>query len=184
MDGLRNSIGRLRRDTDGGVAVMAALCLLAFVGIVSLAIDMGHLYTTRNELQNVADAAALAAAGNLMHDYGAGAVRDAVAAQQAALTVAQRQSQLSGQTAVADADRNDLSLIFGAWDICKGNPATAWTEIGSTCSSDSNANAVKISIISGLGHRLWPGIQFFWRNSGNQHLTGLGHGHRVFRLYQ
>jgi Flp pilus assembly protein TadG len=161
MDGLRNSIGRLRRDTDGGVAVMAALCLLAFVGIVSLAIDMGHLYTTRNELQNVADAAALAAAGNLMHDYGAGAVRDAIAAQQAALTVAQRQSQLSGQTAVADADRNDLSLIFGAWDIYKGNPATAWTEIGSTCSSDSNANAVKITIIRASGTVYGPVSNFF-----------------------
>ena len=56
----------------------------AFLGMVSLAIDMGQLYTVRNELQNVADAAALAAAGNLINDSGAGAVRDAAAAQQAA----------------------------------------------------------------------------------------------------
>ena len=176
--------GTLIRRTEGSVAVISAIGLVAFLGMVSLAIDMGHLYTARNELQNVADAAALAAAGNLIHDYGAGAVRDAAAAQQAALTVAQRQSQLSGQTAVGDADRNDLTIIFGAWDIYTGNPATAWTEIGSTCSSNSNANAVKVIDSPGLGHRLWPGIQFFWRDSGIQHLTGRGHGHCVFRLYQ
>ena len=67
--------------TEGAVAVISALGLVAFLGMVSLVIDMGRLYTVRNELQNVADAAALAAAGNLMHDYGAGAVRDAAAAQ-------------------------------------------------------------------------------------------------------
>jgi len=153
--------GTLIRRMEGSVAVIIALGLVAFLGIVSLAIDMGHLYTTRNELQNVADAAALAAAGNLIQDYGAGAVRDAAAAQQAALTVAQRQSQLSGQTAVGDADRNDLSLIFGAWDIYKGNPATAWTEIGSTCSSDSNANAVKVSITRASGTVYGPVSNFF-----------------------
>ena len=152
--------GKLIRRTEGSVAVITAVGLVAFLGMASLAIDMGHLYTTRNELQNVADAAALAAAGNLIHDYGAGAVRDAAAAQQAALTVAQRQSQLSGQTAVGDADRNDLSIIFGAWDIYKGNPATAWTEIGSTCSSDSNANAVKISIRRASGTVYGPVSNF------------------------
>ena len=100
-------------------------------------------------------------AGNLIHDYGAGAVRDAAVAQHAAMTVAQRQSQLSGQTAVGDADRNDLSLIFGAWDIYKGNPATAWTAIGSTCSSDSNANAVKVSITRASGTVYGPVSNFF-----------------------
>ena len=138
--------GTLIKRTEGSVAVISAIGLVAFLGIVSLAIDMGHLYTVRNELQNVADAAALAATGNLIQDYGAGAVRDAAAAQQAALAVAQRQSLLSGQTAVGDGDRNDLSIIFGAWNIYAGNPSTAWTEIGSTCSSDSNANGVKVSI--------------------------------------
>jgi Flp pilus assembly protein TadG len=139
-------LGRLIKRTEGSVAVITAVGLVAFLGMVSLAVDMGQLYTVRNELQNVADAAALAAAGNLIHDYGAGAVRDAAAAQQAALTVAQRQSQLSGQPAVEGADRNDLNIIFGAWDIYAGNSGTAWTEIGSTCSSDSNANGVKVTI--------------------------------------
>ena len=43
------------------------LCsLFALIGVASLAIDMGQLYTVRNELQNVADAAALAGVGQLI----------------------------------------------------------------------------------------------------------------------
>ena len=153
--------GKLIRRTEGSVAVIAALGLVAFLGMVSLAIDMGHLYTTRNELQNVADAAALAATGNLIQRLSPASVRDAAAAQQAALTVAQRQSQLSGQTAVGNAARNDLTIIFGAWDIYTGNPATAWTEIGSTCASNSNANAVKVSIRRASGTVYGPVSNFF-----------------------
>jgi len=152
---------RLIHRTEGSVAIITAIGLVAFLGMASLAIDMGHLYTVRNELQNVADAAALAAAGNLIHDYGAGAVRDAAAAQQAALTVAQRQSQLSGQPAVGDVDRNDLNIIFGAWNIYAGNPSTAWTEIGPTCSSDSNANGVKVTILRASGTVYGPVSNFF-----------------------
>ena len=48
------------QGTEGAIAVLTALGLVAFIGFASLAIDMGHLYTVRNELQNVADAAALA----------------------------------------------------------------------------------------------------------------------------
>ena len=153
--------GRLISRTEGSVAIICALGLVAFLGVVSLAVDMGQLYTVRNELQNVADAAALAAAGNLIHDYGAGAVRDAAAAQQAVLTVAQRQSQLSGQPAVDNAGRDDLTIIFGAWDIYAGNPATAWTEIGPNCSSDSNANGVKVTIRRSSGTVYGPVSNFF-----------------------
>lgn len=147
--------------TEGAVAIITALGLVAFLGVVSLAMDMGQLYTVRNELQNAADAAALAAAGNLVHDYGSGAVRDAAAAQQAALTVAQRQSQLSGQPAVGDADRNDVNIRFGAWNIYAGNPSTAWTDIGTTCSSDSNANGVKITISRASGTIYGPVSSLF-----------------------
>ncbi len=177
---------RLLRGTRGSVAVITAIGLIAFVGMVSLAIDMGHLYTVRNELQNVADAAALAAAGNLIHDYGAGAVRDSAAAQQAALTVVQRQSQLSGQPGVAAEDRNDLNFIFGAWDIYKGDPATAWTEIGSTCASDSNANGVKVTIRRAAGTVYGPVSNFlggiFGRDTSQVAATAiayLGYTHEV-----
>ena len=49
-------------NQQGAVAVMVAFCLVLLVGITALAVDIGYLYASRNELQNVADAAALAGA--------------------------------------------------------------------------------------------------------------------------
>lgn len=154
--------GKLIKRTEGAVAVITAMGIIAFIGMVSLAIDMGHLYTVRNELQNVADASALAAAGSLIKDDGTGvAVRDAAQAQAAAMQVAQRQSQLSGQTAVGNAGRNDLTIIYGTWNINAGNPSTAWTAIGSTCGSNSNANAVQVKIARAAGTVYGPVSNFF-----------------------
>ncbi|MFZ5449314.1 MAG: pilus assembly protein TadG-related protein [Thermodesulfobacteriota bacterium] len=161
MDTWRGRIAGLRRDSSGGIAIMAAFGLLAFLGMASLAIDMGQLYYVRNQLQNAADASALAAAGNLIKDVGGVAVRDADAAMQAAMTVAQRQSELAGLTAVEAADRNDFGLTFGVWNITTGDPQTAWTEIGSTCASDSNANAVKVDLRRAAGLAYGPVTNIF-----------------------
>ena len=48
---------------------MVALTITMLVGFVALAVDIGYLMATKNELQNVADAAALAAAGKLGDIY-------------------------------------------------------------------------------------------------------------------
>ena len=52
-------------NSQGSVLVLVSLLLVVFLGISALAIDVGYLTTTKNELQNVADAAALAATGEL-----------------------------------------------------------------------------------------------------------------------
>jgi Flp pilus assembly protein TadG len=159
--GRMTRITKFFRGTEGSVAVIIALGIVALLGAASLAIDMGHLYTVRNELQNSADAAALAAASNLIKDNGTGtAVRDPDAAKQAALLVAQRQSQLSGLPNVSDADRNDLAITFGVWNINAASPDVAWTEIGPTCGIYSNANAVKITIIRGADTVFGPVTNF------------------------
>lgn len=46
----------------GAVLVMVAISMVALIGFVALAVDIGHLLVTRNEVQNVADASALAGA--------------------------------------------------------------------------------------------------------------------------
>ena len=50
------------RDQHGATVVIVALCLVAFVGMTSLVVDLGGVYFRRVALQNSADAAALAAA--------------------------------------------------------------------------------------------------------------------------
>lgn len=55
-------------NQKGVVLPLIAILLVVFVGIAALAIDIGHLYVVRNELQNAADAGALAGAKVLYYD--------------------------------------------------------------------------------------------------------------------
>jgi Flp pilus assembly protein TadG len=62
-------IARLK-DQKGVTAVIIALLLVVFMGMAALAIDLGHLYVVKNELQNAADAGALAGARVLYNNNG------------------------------------------------------------------------------------------------------------------
>lgn len=57
------------KNQKGASAVIVAIVLAVLLGFTALAIDVGYMYTTRNELQNIADAAALAATGKLGNIY-------------------------------------------------------------------------------------------------------------------
>lgn len=57
--------GGYGRKQKGAVAVTVAVFLVFLLGTAALAIDIGNLMVARNELQNAADAAALAGAGCL-----------------------------------------------------------------------------------------------------------------------
>ncbi|MEJ5358010.1 MAG: pilus assembly protein TadG-related protein [Desulfobacterales bacterium] len=58
-----------RKGQNGATIVVVAICLVVLIGFAALAIDIGFLYSTRNELQNTADAGALAGAGYLGQEY-------------------------------------------------------------------------------------------------------------------
>jgi Flp pilus assembly protein TadG len=51
-------------NESGVIFVLVIISLLVLLGFAALAIDVGHLMVVRNELQNAADATALAAANN------------------------------------------------------------------------------------------------------------------------
>ena len=56
----------------GAVAIIVALSLAVLIGFAGLALDLGHLYVDKTELQNAADACALAASRELTCDPSAG----------------------------------------------------------------------------------------------------------------
>jgi Flp pilus assembly protein TadG len=153
-------------ETRGAVAATVAIALFAIIAIASLAIDLGQLYTNRNELQNVADAAALAGVAQLVQDQGGQAVRDSSLASQAALQVAQTQSQLQGLPILADSERNDLSMHFGVWDIYAASRDQAWTDLGTSCASNSNANAMRVTISRATGLAFGPVTNLFAKAMG------------------
>jgi hypothetical protein len=66
---------RLTRGDDGAVAVITALLMVLLLGIAAIVIDIGAIYAERFQLQNGADAAALAIA----QDCAAGSCASAAA---------------------------------------------------------------------------------------------------------
>jgi Flp pilus assembly protein TadG len=55
---------------EGAVAVFVALTMVVLLGVAALAVDIGYLYVVRGELQNAADAGALAGAQALYSPTG------------------------------------------------------------------------------------------------------------------
>lgn len=63
---------RVIKDQNGFALVLLGLTIVVLLGFAALAVDIGYLYAARNELQNAADAAALAGARELGKIYLAG----------------------------------------------------------------------------------------------------------------
>src|SRR5690242_17579999 len=58
-----------RGDRRGAVTVLVALLLVPFLGMVAFAVDVAWIVQSRSDLQNAADAAALAGAEQLTNGF-------------------------------------------------------------------------------------------------------------------
>ena len=66
----KNLMSSMLRNQRGAVAVIVGILIFTLVGFGALAVDISHLHVARNELQNAADAGALAGARVLYNDEG------------------------------------------------------------------------------------------------------------------
>jgi hypothetical protein len=168
------------RDRKGATAVVVALCLVVLIGFVALAVDVGYMMTTRNELQNVADAAALAGARTLGRLYQCNGdltdvtcpkpmpyenqltyVADATAIKAAATDTALR-NQAGGMSGITI---DNAEIVIGNWDgtkqtspkpiDCRSNPALSATltspdAVCVTARRDSSANGAINTFFAGI----------------------------------
>ena len=58
------------KNQKGVTAIIVAICLVVIVGFMAISIDGSHIIVARNELQNAADAGALAGAAKLYNNNG------------------------------------------------------------------------------------------------------------------
>lgn len=75
-----------RRQQQGAIAIVVGLALAILVGFIGLAVDVGHMYVVKAEMQNAMDACALAAAKELTGT----SANQLVIAENAGLTVGNR----------------------------------------------------------------------------------------------
>ena len=113
------------RDQSGVSAVLVALLIFVFIGFIALAVDIGFYFVTCNELQNIADGAALAATRQLgatyqtlSHDQQASYVCDPAPIIARARDVA-AQNWAGGNPSISI---NNADVIIGQWDGSSLNP--------------------------------------------------------------
>lgn len=110
----------------GAVVPLVAILLVVFVGLGALTIDVYHLYVVRNELQNAADAGALAGARRLYNAAGTIVNEDGITVN-SAYGAATSNNALSTQGAV-EVDVSAISsnlesddIQYGHWSFGRGS---------------------------------------------------------------
>jgi Flp pilus assembly protein TadG len=120
----------LIRDESGAITMMTVILMAAFVGLMAIVIDLGHLHIVQNELGNAADACALRGARAFVPDDLTGMTATAPdpdnAKTQASLTVVNNRSDDKALTDLPIAD-----IQVGVWNCETGNwvggaPVFSW----------------------------------------------------------
>jgi Flp pilus assembly protein TadG len=128
---------KLHRREDGAVLPIMAVYLLVCIGMLALAVDLGHIFLVKSELQRTADAAALAGALRLMTPNTG--VTPAVMAASPDCTRAISAAQAVGTQNKNDAQTTTLANIavsLGTWN------GTTFSDTG--CASPTQVNAVQV----------------------------------------
>ncbi len=111
---------RFRGNQHGVTVVLVAILMVVFLGLAALAVDISHLYLVRNELQNGADAGALAGARFLYREDSTapyGIVLDTGEARVKALDTATANKSENLAVEVDDPTLTDGDIQVGHWSF-------------------------------------------------------------------
>lgn len=163
------------RNQKGAVAVIFAIALIVLVSLAAMSIDVGHLMVARNELQNAADAGALAGALALFDDNTGNL--DAGANDVAAGVATANRSENTAVETIYDAAANTGDIERGHWNpldkAFTPNSSTVlvdlWDVDTNTLYNDTNfINAVRTKV----KREATPIASFFAKIFGNDSFTG------------
>lgn len=119
---IRQELATIIKDEFGATAILVALVMVVLISITALAVDIGYVMATKNELQNVADAAALAATRQLGHIYEQMSYEDQQsydcddAGDSSIIRSVAKDVALKNMAAKKNIIVNDADVIIGQWD--------------------------------------------------------------------
>ncbi len=99
----------LLKDSSGSILVATVIIMTAFIGLLAVVVDLGHLFVVKSQLQNAADAGALAGARALYLNNSNNSA-DFTAAQNAAIAAVKK--NYSDNIALVNA-----VVTPGFWDL-------------------------------------------------------------------
>ena len=117
-----------QKTNELGVSiVIVAISLFLFLGVAALAIDISHLYLVRNELQNAADAGALAGARVLFDEDVNINASEAYAKAEEAAEFNKALAEGGPLTAEVEVDQNIGDVQIGHWSFGLGETERGFT---------------------------------------------------------
>jgi Flp pilus assembly protein TadG len=158
--GSRKSFFAGLRRQSGAAAILVAFLMIVFLGIAALALDVGYLYVVRTELQNAADAAALAGAGHLYPRSITGAVISVVPPEWGSAEAAANYPQAPANSA-GGVTLTDYEVRTGYWNLATGTLSSALGTQG-----PQDAPAVQVTVRRSGGENSGPVNLFFARALG------------------
>ena len=175
---MKKTFGSLKlsrlRDQTGVTIILVAILMFVFLGIAALVIDLSNIYVVHNELQNAADAGALAGARFLYNDNGTSVNTGANQIAYDTAT-ANRALALTGAIAVdvnwpdgTDVQRGHWS--FGLGNLQRGfypNDSTEPVDLWNVTAAELDSNLNFINAVRVVARReATPAASFFARIFG------------------
>jgi Flp pilus assembly protein TadG len=149
----RDTFSARLKDKRGTVTVVVVLAMLALIGFAAFAIDVGYMMVSRNQLQNIADTAALAAAGELGASYEGmqiPAQREYRPDAGALLTEAQ---SVASRTGISGVTILSSDFRLGTWNFTTHTftpSSTGPTAVNVTARKDNVANGPVTTLLAGV----------------------------------
>jgi hypothetical protein len=137
---------RLFRDENGQTLVLTAVCMVAFMGFLALAVDVGTLFNTKRQLQAAADAAATAAALQYLDLYNTDNANQAGA----------KTSAITAGTAAATANANGSTAAVTV-NVNPGSPVSHTGCVGTTCYFEAIVSEQDPTIFYRAFYSMWQG---------------------------
>lgn len=150
------NISAILKSDKGATLVYVALLLVIFLGIAAFAIDIGYHTIVRNQLQNAADAAAIAAC-NTLYDRTGGPVKFPAPPPDWAAASAEAATAIT----INKADNKPLStgaIATGWWDITQPSLGLRANTITPAA---NDGPAVRVTITKSAGQNAGPIVNFF-----------------------
>ncbi len=141
------------KDQRGTVIVVVVLFLLVLIGFAAFAVDVGYMMVRRNELQNLADTAALAAAGELGAAYETMSYSDAIAYVPASGPLLEKAQQVVTATAISGITIGSADFRLGTWNFSTHTftpAAIAPSAVNVTVRKDNVANGPFSTLLAGV----------------------------------
>ena len=151
-----------RTKQKGAMLITVSLWFVALIGLTALAFDIGHLMVVRNELQNAADAAALAGA-NCLNKTTAGSGTDCTNLTSSTLNWTIASTKATNSIGLNKSDNTALvngEVLTGYWNVNGGttmqpttlSPLGPCTKVGGVMTTACDKPAVMVTLRRDAGN--------------------------------